>query len=378
MYNNIFGPFIDFYSKTTFPIVITDERLMVSWANKAAYDSYPCLLLPDGVITMFVGTQYDTIMEALHANQQYILSNNFILMNDCALQFTPAFEGERFMGTVVNFIVSPRKNHGYSLNSAQSVIDSITTEFRDPISIIFSAIGVISHKITDEQKDELGHYIESISHNCYKLLRTVSHVTEGSNFVSANNHFRMKNGDLSEFLSGICRAASMLTKEIGTPLTYNIPNTPVMASFDDEKLTVALLNIISNSCRFTREGNQISIKMEAQENTATITVTDRGIGIPDSVLGHIFEANYSFDPDGKPFAGVGLGLTLVKYIICGHGGSIAVQIQELEGTTVSFSIPLGTRDNSPDYIAQGSSAYLRNRYSALYIELADVCRTPTL
>jgi signal transduction histidine kinase len=375
--NIFFEPIIDFYSKLPFPIAITNDKLFVSWANKAAIDLYPFLKLPDGIITMFVGSKYDMAVETLLLNEQVVLSSDLLTSKYATLQFTPMKEEDHLLGTIVNFIIAPKGNDGFSINKAQNIIDSITTEFRDPISIIFSAASVIANKITNEQKDELNNYIESISHNCYKLLRTVSHVTEGSYFISASNHFKMRNGDLGEFLLGLCKAATFLTKEIGIELTYSIPNTPVMATFDAEKLTVAILNLISNSCKFTRDDNQIFIKLDTQENTASITVFDKGIGIPDSVLGHIFEVNYSFDPDGKPFAGVGLGLTLVKYIICGHGGTVAVHSQELEGTTVSFSIPLGINNNSPDYIAQDSSSYLRNRYSLLYIELADVCKTPT-
>ena len=375
--NNVFEPVINFHSNMPFPIAITNENLLVTWANSSAMDLYPCLTLPDGLITMFVGAKFDMTIETLRLNEQISISSDPITPKYTSLQFTPMLENGQLIGTIVNFIVSPQKSNAYSQNSAQNIIDSITTEFRDPISIIFSAASVIANKIPDEQKDELNNYIESISHNCYKLLRTVSHVTEGSYFVSANNHFKMRNGDLSEFLFGICKAASLLTKDIGINLTYSIPGTPVMASFDAEKLTVAILNLISNSCKFTRDDNQIFIKLDTQGDTASITVFDKGIGIPDSVLGHIFEANYSFDPDGKPFSGVGLGLTLVKYIVCGHGGTVAVHSQELEGTTVSISIPLGISNNGADYISQGSSSYLRNRYSSLYIELADVCKTPT-
>jgi signal transduction histidine kinase len=173
----------------------------------------------------------------------------------------------------------------------------------------------------------------------------------------------------------MCEAAVILTRAIGIPLEYVVPDKKIITTFDPEKIALAFYNLLSNSCKFTREGNKIKVKLEEHEGKSVITVTDKGEGVNSEILDRIFDPYFSFMTQNK-MPGAGLGLSIVKHVVTQHGGTIAIQSHEGVGTTVAFSIPNRVETDSPDYLAENSADYLADRFSTLYVEMSDVCGCP--
>lgn len=59
-----------------------------------------------------------------------------------------------------------------------------------------------------------------------------------------------------------------------------------------------------------------------------------------------------------------------------HGGTLVIDSRPGKGTNVAFTLPLCSGDDTPDYLAQEGTRYLKNRFSAVYVELSDVCTVP--
>ena len=138
---------------------------------------------------------------------------------------------------------------------------------------------------------------------------------------------------------------------MGIPLECIVPDKPILTSFDPEKLSLAFFNLLSNSCKYTRDGNRIRVKLEEQDGRAVITVTDKGEGINSDIINRIYEPYFSYINENQVY-GAGFGLSIVRYVITQHGGTIAVQSHEGLGTTVAFSIPIRTNDELPDYYSR--------------------------
>ena len=79
---------------------------------------------------------------------------------------------------------------------------------------------------------------------------------------------------------------------------------------------------------------------------------------------------------GRPFSGNGLGLSIAKSIVALHGGTIAVRSRPDEGTKVAFTLPIRQEPGMQDYTAESGIDYLSNRFSAVYVELSDICGAP--
>ena len=102
-----------------------------------------------------------------------------------------------------------------------------------------------------------------------------------------------------------------------------------------------VLNLIDNAIKFTRPGGHVGINVSTNGADAIFEVADEGIGIPPEAVPHIFERFYRADPSRANRAdGAGLGLSLVKWAVDQHHGTIHVESVPENGTRFVVKIPL--------------------------------------
>jgi signal transduction histidine kinase len=110
---------------------------------------------------------------------------------------------------------------------------------------------------------------------------------------------------------------------------------------DPNWLERLILNLVDNAIKFTPEGGAIAVSVSREADTARLTVRDTGIGITPERMPHIFERFFRADPArSSGVEGVGLGLSLAKWIVDRHHGRIAVDSQPGKGSTFSIFLPL--------------------------------------
>ena len=142
-------------------------------------------------------------------------------------------------------------------------------------------------------------------------------------------------------------------------------------------LATMLGALLSNALRFTRDGNRIEVTLTALSDRALLRVRDHGTGIRPEVLPHIFAPFFSADPseDRAPSPGAGLGLTFVQALAGRLGGTVSVESVFGEGSLFAVSLPLAAPMGN-DLLRSSSTDYLLNRYSPIFLQLADFCRLP--
>ena len=101
-----------------------------------------------------------------------------------------------------------------------------------------------------------------------------------------------------------------------------------------------VLNILTNSIKYTKDGGKIKIYVGFVYNDAYIKIIDNGIGIPEEDLNRIFERFYRVDKArSREFGGTGLGLSIAKEILDKNGGSIDIKSEVGKGTEVVIKVP---------------------------------------
>lgn len=357
-------------------IVVTDANLKCFWANAAALRRFPTLALPDGVIDLFAGSSPDGIIGEIALGMPFFRELNIEPINTIFASFAPVNEGGTVCGCLI-FLTNSFEHEGHDdSRSAEDVIAGFSNEYKMPLTIMFSTLGLMARRIDQSQDETMKDYLRLVTHNCYRILRLSDNITEVARYRAGMSTLSRRNGDINQFFSGLCSAAAVLTASINVPLEADVPDKKLIVSFDPKKLSVAFLNLISNACKYTRDGNMIRVKVEELGSQIVVTVADKGLGIRSELLQNVFRPYYSHDPDGRPYGGAGLGLSLVRYIVAQHGGTMAIRSEQDVGTTVAFTMPVRTDDTLPDYMAENGADYLADRFSTLYVELADVCRGP--
>jgi PAS domain S-box-containing protein len=109
---------------------------------------------------------------------------------------------------------------------------------------------------------------------------------------------------------------------------------------DSEKLRQILVNLLSNSVKFTPAGGRIEVACAREQDSVTITVSDTGIGIPEHKLDSIFDPFVQVRADlSRPHEGAGLGLAISRDLARGMGGSITARSKPGAGSTFTVSLP---------------------------------------
>jgi signal transduction histidine kinase len=363
------------YENTMDPIAITNEKLNICWANNEAIKRFPSLTLQDGVLELLNEYEIPELFEILKSGKSFLAKKLYEPFNEVSIKLIPVLEDEDLVGCQVFFGYDGTGEYNLPSKHPEDVIAAFSNEYKMPLMVIFSTLGLIARHLEGSDDDITKSYIKLITQNSYRILRLSNNLTEVSRYRSGIAKLNLKTGDLCEYVRSLCEAAGILTRSIGIPLECVVPEKRIVTSFDPERLTLAFYNLISNSCKYTQEGNRICVKLEEQGEKVVVSVSDKGEGINSEILSRIFEPYFSYKSESS-ISGAGLGLSIVKFVITQHGGTIAVRSSESKGTTVAFTLPLRKNDDLPDYIAQNGADYLADRFSSLYIEMSDVCGCP--
>lgn len=109
---------------------------------------------------------------------------------------------------------------------------------------------------------------------------------------------------------------------------------------DDQQLSLLIRNLLENAIRYTSEGGTVSLEVELVGETAVLSVSDTGIGIPLESQGRVFERFYRVDrARSRDKGGTGLGLAIVKHVAELHGGEVTLSSELGVGSTFTTRIP---------------------------------------
>ena len=110
---------------------------------------------------------------------------------------------------------------------------------------------------------------------------------------------------------------------------------------DKAMLVTALVNLVENAIVYSDENTRVAVGVRVREEIVEITVTDQGIGIPESEVDRIFERFYRVDPArSRQTGGTGLGLSIVKHIVAAHRGQVSVWSTPGAGSTFTVRLPM--------------------------------------
>jgi CheY-like chemotaxis protein len=125
------------------------------------------------------------------------------------------------------------------------------------------------------------------------------------------------------------------------PVELSLPEEPVPAWADLDRVSEVLDNLLSNAVKYSPDGGPVHIELRRQDDVATLTVRDHGIGIAARDLGRLFRPfSRVRDRRTADIEGSGLGLYICERIVRAHGGRLWVDTEPGQGSSFSFTLPL--------------------------------------
>lgn len=229
-------------------------------------------------------------------------------------------------------------------NRAKSqFLSSMSHELRTPMNAILGFTQLLeTEKLTEIQRES----VEEISKAGYHLLNLINEVLDLSKIEAGHADLSIEAVDISSLLEE-CRTliGPLLDKFQVSLHLVSEPSGIDMVRADPRRLKQALLNLLTNACKYNRAGGNVRIECSAMEDSwIRISVSDTGHGIPDELLDKLFLPFNRLGAENSSIEGTGIGLVITRQLIELMGGRVGVESRLGDGTT--FWIELHQEDNS--------------------------------
>ena len=220
-------------------------------------------------------------------------------------------------------------------------VSTVSHELRTPVTSIVGYTEILADGSLVTPAAEQVPLLESIERNGRRLILLCDDLLALSGLDSGAAHWERAAVDLTAVLAGAEDSVRAQLNGRDLQLVLSATDAPVLVLGDRGQLERVLTNLLSNAIKFTEDGGRVEVTIAAGEGEACLTVSDTGIGIPESEQGGLFERFFrSSTAQSRAIQGTGLGLSIVAAIVAAHGGRIDVRSAHLEGTTFTVRLPL--------------------------------------
>lgn len=233
----------------------------------------------------------------------------------------------------------PERRHRAIEQLKSEIVTAVSHELKTPIATIKAfAETLLENPAATE--DERTDYLRVIEEQTDRLARSVDDLLLASRVDSEHLLRRRVETPVDHLIDNAL--ASLHFDAVAHPVERNTAGVTI--SGDPDLLTEVLRQLFDNAAKFSPPGCPITIDAQSSGRTTHVTIRDRGVGIPEEHLPHVFERFYRVERDlTAPAGGSGLGLFIVAALTRAHGGSIGIQSAAGGGSIVSLAFPTRLR-----------------------------------
>lgn len=288
---------------------------------------------------IFKNLKLDINMEKIIYLENWTSTEQKINIDETYLNmFFAPFKDENDRPAGVMVLIQDITEHVKLDNMRKEFVADVSHELKTPLTSIMGYAETLA--TTEYDKDLQEKFLNVISSEAVRMTKLVNDLLTLSKFDNDKTEWERTEFDLGELVKQ-CQENLQIEmdrkkQKVECFVTANVPSVYA----DKDGIERVVLNILSNSVKYTGEGGTIKIYVGFVYNDAYIKVIDNGIGIPEEDLSRIFERFYRVDKARtRAMGGTGLGLSIAKEILDKNGGRIDIKSKAHEGTEVVITIP---------------------------------------
>ena len=324
-------------------VIAADENGLVIVTNRRAREmldvkegtGQPLAVLlgmpEDKVHELQTGVQHSTLLrkELENSEEEWLLR----------VTFTPIHRRDKTTSGTIAVLQDVTEQEKLE-RSRREFVANVSHELRTPLTTIKSYVEALDDGAL-EDKNLAGRFVGVIRGESERMIRLVTDLLHLSRLDSNQAPLRRKAAGVREMLEEVSDRFSfqMRQKSIGSSVLIEDGIENVW--LDRDQIDQVLDNLMSNAIKYTPDGGHIEIAARKPDaSSVAISVKDNGMGIPQRDISRIFDRFFRVDKArSRNMGGTGLGLSIAREIIKAHGGTIELESEWNEGTTVTFTLP---------------------------------------
>ncbi len=219
-----------------------------------------------------------------------------------------------------------------------SLLANISHELRTPLNAIIGVSSLLAEREDNKENRETMMIIQNSGHH---LIRLIDELIEFSRIESGDLTLHPQHIELAPFISEITALVCNTEQKRNIRMSVQVDDTvPKTITVDPSRLRQIIINLLSNACKFTIEG-EVSVLITGSNSAISIQVSDTGPGIPEQEQKHIFsrfvQGSAAQTAGNK---GTGIGLSVVRELTQLMGGNVSLDSTPGKGSTFTVTIPL--------------------------------------
>ncbi|MCE5335288.1 MAG: HAMP domain-containing histidine kinase [Desulfobacteraceae bacterium] len=227
-------------------------------------------------------------------------------------------------------------------------ISMLSHEIRTPLTSIRESVNLIVEEVMGHINEKQRRFLEIASREIERITTLLNHLMQISRLEAGAVEIHPQPIDPHEFVEGaisrVFPAAEAKDIKVRMEIGAGVPEF----SADPANLQQVLLNLLGNAIKFAPSGSEVLVTVErvdsGKNSELVFSVSDDGPGIPAEEQSLVFHKYYRASGVRDQVDGVGLGLSISKFIVEAHGGAIAVRCGSGGGSVFSFTLPVSWKD----------------------------------
>jgi signal transduction histidine kinase len=218
----------------------------------------------------------------------------------------------------------------------RDLVANVSHELKTPISAIRAHL----ENILDGVEAPTPATVTVMLQQSERLGRLVEQLLDLSKLESGAVPFEREPVSLARIVDRVVDEVSM-GRPGGARVLNLVPSSFPKVTASEERIHQVLFNLVDNALRFTPDGGRVTVSAVRHDGTCEVSVEDTGPGVPEEHRPYVFERFYRVDSSrSRSDGGTGIGLTIAKSVVEGHGGRIWVDRSEAGGAAFRFTLPL--------------------------------------
>ena len=256
-------------------------------------------------------------------------------------------------------------------NLKTELFNNLSHEFRTPLNLILSSIQLLDLFKDQEEKIDFHKYTSVIKQNSYRLNKLVNNLLDITSINSQSMNTCFETDNIIPFIEDITLSALHYAENKDISIVFDTELEEIMIAFDKSKLERVLLNLLSNSIKYTPRGGSIFVTVYEGKNSLILSLKDTGVGIPLEEQKNIFDKFTQVDKSlSRLQEGSGVGLSIVKAFVEIHGGAVSINNEYTDGCEIIIELP--TSLSPSDECGKHRNLVDKSSIKQVHIEFSDL------